>query len=154
MPIVNRSGFKLSVKKHPLWVRILLTPTLNEHVVVRDGAGRVSSGGQVYTTCDWGFAPRENDTLAVLEQVAGTVRTPEGTFRLVPLEYMSSTYVDYDLVSVSREAPDPGHKSAQQPGGTAHPTLTLSFERTGGTGGWSGAAQDSCFKKCVWTRGV
>ena len=153
MPIVNRSGFKLSVKKHPLWVRILLTPTMGEHVLVRDGDGRVSSGGQVYASCDWGFDAREGDTLPVLEQTGGTVRTPEGTFRLLPLEYLSSTYVGYDLVSVSREAPDRGHRSAQQPGGTSHPTLTLTFERTGGTGGWSGA-QDACFKKCVWTRGV
>ena len=138
MPIVNRSGYRLSIKKHPLWVRILLRPALPEEVVVGQD-GDVTSNGHAYRTADWTFEASPDERLTIEAQQDDVAHTRRGTFRVLPLEYTSSTYTGYDLVDVSRDAADAQHQSRQQRGGATSPPLTLRFEGGG-----------KSFKKYVW----
>ena len=134
MPVLNRTGMQLCVKKHPLWIRVLLTPQLQDlgDVVLRD-ATSVACGGAVYglASCDFDPTPHVSSSVGAAEQTGAEVRCQHGVMVLAPVEYRSSVFTGFSLAAISCGAEGAGGKRQCEPLDTPHPVLSL--EMTDGT---------------------
>ena len=146
MPVLNRTGMSLCVKKHPLWIRILLTPQLTGNVLLRD-ASSVVCDGVVYgvKACSFDPAARIGQDLRVERQAEATLHcVGVGTLELAPVEYLSSVLTGFSLTAISKSQ---GGESAQckhrceELRGSPHPALSLEF--TDGT---------AVVRKCVYAK--
>ena len=105
MPVINRSGYRLKVKRHPLWIRIVLFPDLESPVVVGESA---VAGEDVrrFDVASWSFDPRiSTEPLPNVRRIGEDdllrMECDLGTFDVVPLEYLTSVYTGYKLTNVA-----------------------------------------------------
>lgn len=147
MPVLNRTGMPLCVKKHPLWIRILLTPQLKGTLVLRD-ASSVVSNGIVYgvKACNFDPAPRLGHELPIEGQTESTLSLAQvGTLELAPVEYLSSVLTGFSLTAIGNGEGDVVTEKCkhrcERPRDSPHPVLSLEF--TDGT---------AVVRKCVYAK--
>ena len=131
MPVLNRTGLQLCVKKHPLWIRVLLTPQLDlSDVEVLPGGRTVRSSGVSYRTSEpcalVGRVEAERQHGCEVRCAGG------GVVALAPVEYRSSVYTGYALTAITLGSPG-GHPLIQPEPVASSPHPTLSLEFTSGT---------------------